>query len=67
MYQTENIQWFDVEYGIYLIMIVSKGYFFYIFTSTKHDTKYKQILSNAGDKFHIQSQNIEFSLVIEKC
>ena len=41
--------------------------FFYIFTSTKHDTKYKQILSNAGDKFDIKSQNIEFSLVIEKC
>lgn len=56
----EDIQRYVVGYEIYF---TSETGFFFIFTSAKQEWKYiKKILSHKWNKFHIQLQNVEFSV-----
>jgi len=57
---TEDIQRYVVGYEIYF---TSETGFFFFFTSAKHEWKYiKKILSHKWNKFHIQLENVEFSV-----
>ena len=49
-----DIQWLDIKYEIYFM---SETWFFYIFTTVKHEWKYfLKSISYEWNKFHIQSQ-----------
>ena len=50
----EDIQWFDVEYGIYFTS--RTGFYFNIFKSAKHEWNMKKILSHKWNEIHIQRQ-----------